>query len=151
MVQHYTTFLAYRNYTLMWDDVVELLSKLGSVVIATKNDISEGMVWCIKVCYSLVQWNMVWTQSIVRECIRVRCNTTAMAGTINTDGLGCTTIQQQFVQHALGCMGMHHELVCHQYVPTVSKIHKHCSSNCIIGGSSSNSYRMIQIRYPGAL
>ena len=56
---------------------------------------------------------------------RVRYNTTAVAGTINPDGLGCTTIQQQFVQHALGCTGMHHELVCHQYVPTVSKIHEH--------------------------
>ena len=42
---------------------------------------------------------------------RVRYNTTAVAGTINPDGLGCTTIQQQFVQHALGCTGMHHELV----------------------------------------
>ena len=42
---------------------------------------------------------------------RVRYNTTAVAGTINPDGLGCTTIEQQFVQHALGCTGMHHELV----------------------------------------
>ena len=82
---------------------------------------------------------------------RVRYNTTAVAGTINPDGLGCATIQQQFDQYSLGCTGMNHELVCNQYVPTVSKIHKHCSSNCIIGGSSSSSYRIIQIRDPGAL
>ena len=42
---------------------------------------------------------------------RVRYNTTAVAGTINPDGLRYTTIQQQFVQHALGCTSMHHELV----------------------------------------
>ena len=47
-----------------------------------------------------------------KEVHRVRYSTTAMAGTINPDGLGCTTIQQQFDQHALGCTGMRHELVC---------------------------------------
>ena len=55
---------------------------------------------------------------------RVRYNTTAVAGTIYPDGLGCITIQQQFAQHVLGCTGMHHTLACTQYVPTISEIHK---------------------------
>ena len=82
---------------------------------------------------------------------RVSYNTTAVAGTMNPDGLECSTIQQQFDQHALGCTGMRHELVCKQHVPTVTKVHKPCSSTCIIGGGSSSSYIIIQISHPGAL
>ena len=73
-------------------------------------------------------------------------NTTAAVGTIYPDGLRCTIIHQQFVQHALGRPGLQHESVCKQYVPTVNKIQKHYRSNCIAGSTSSSSNRIVTSR-----